>query len=129
MKKEPKINPDLVIHTEPVMIMEHKDKPEKPKRRQIRILKEDVHPNKQNQNIYCKYCEHYYFDWANHSRSLQGGYSPMRFHYCKRNVVDKFDPIGDRIDSRGEDCLMVNANLDCKDFEQKRKWYQRKKRT
>ena len=67
--------------------------------------------------IYCKNCKYHYYNWAE------------ALHRCKRNVIETLDPIGYRIIDRGERCFTVNANCDCKDFKQKRKWYQRNKIT
>ena len=72
--------------------------------------------------IYCKNCRYYRDDSF---KVLFPGYIGESPYRCMRNAKKKKNPIGEVIKNVGEDCLVINANLHCKYFEQKQKWYQK----
>jgi len=70
--------------------------------------------------VYCKNCKYYqYISY----KILFPGYSGGGPHRCMRNVKEKRNPVGETITEGDEDCFIVNADLNCKHFEPKQKWY------
>jgi len=70
--------------------------------------------------VFCKNCKYHRYDYA---KSISSGYCVKGLHRCMRNVKEKRNPIGETITEGDEDCFIVNADLNCKHFEPKQKWY------
>jgi len=70
--------------------------------------------------VFCKNCRYYKYSSLD---ALFPRYNSESPHRCMRNVKKKRNPAGDTITEGDEDCFIENANLNCKHFEPKQKWY------